>query len=336
MPVNTYLKPVYYFIVFISCAVIALSLLSLIYDLNLWMAKVLDFPRLQYFTVAVICLILLLFLKKTWSKGFIFLLIGLSSAIIIQGVRIAPYLVGEKQVPNFDRAQEAQGRSVGILIANVLMTNRQAADLLQIIKEKDPEMVLVMEVNEWWINELGSLEEDFPYTVKHPLDNAYGMALYSKFPLHHQEILFFNNDKVPSIHTEVELTSGEKFKFHGVHPVAPVPSEKYPDNMGKEEVALLKVGRMVAADSLPSIVAGDYNDVSWSHTSRLFGKEGDLRNVRLGRGLYNSFDAQSYILRWPLDHYFVTEEFSLTEIVRLPEFGSDHFPLFAEFVLPEK
>jgi endonuclease/exonuclease/phosphatase (EEP) superfamily protein YafD len=131
----------------------------------------------------------------------------------------------------------------------------------------------------------------------------------------------------------VELRSGKKIKFHGVHPVAPFPSEKYPDNVGMEEVALSKVGNLAEADTLPSIVAGDFNDVSWSKSTRFFEKSGNLKNVRLGRGLYNSFSAKSFFMRWPLDHFFVTEEFGAVKIERLPKFGSDHFPIIAELVL---
>lgn len=121
--------------------------------------------------------------------------------------------------------------------------------------------------------------------------------------------------------------------FHGIHPMAPVPSGKYPDTAGKKEVALEKIGKIVGNDSLASIVAGDFNDVSWSHTSRMFEKQGKLNNVRLGRGLFNSFDANSVFMRWPLDHFFVTKEFSLLKLNKLSKFGSDHFPMYAELVL---
>ncbi len=159
------------------------------------------------------------------------------------------------------------------------------------------------------------------------------MALYSKFPLSDTEIKHFNEQDVPSIHTRVELPSGKTILVHAMHPVAPVPSKKYPDNRGEKEIAFEKLAAMLAEESLPIIVAGDYNDVSWSHTARLFQNRGNLRNVRLGRGLYASFDATSAFLRWPLDHYFVSEEFSLLNLERLPDFGSDHFPMYARFLL---
>ena len=198
-------------------------------------------------------------------------------------------------------------------------------------------MVLAMEVDTWWIQNLKPLSETYPYTILNPLDNAYGMALYSKFKIKQHEIQFLNHSKVPSFNTEIILPSNATFKFYGVHPVAPFPSDKYPENIGEKteeeqaEIALVKIGKLVSGNKIPTIVAGDFNDVSWSNTSRLFGNNGNLKDVRIGRGLYNTFDAQSMLMRWPLDHFFVSEGIKVIEFKRLQKFGSDHFPLFAKF-----
>ena len=326
-------QSIFYLIVVISVLLIVLSLLSLIYDLTYWYSKILDFPRPQYLIIGLVCLLIFVLINKKWGSASVLLSLGLVAAITIQATRIFPYLWGEKSVPDAAGYTGMQEHSVGILVANVLVKNRQATDFLKIVADADPDMLLVMEVDEWWVSQLQDLKKDYPYVMEYPLDNAYGMALYSKLPLKDSEIMFLNHEDVPSFHTKVELPSEKEFIFHGVHPVAPVPSKKYPDNEGEEEVAFLKIGKIVAADSLPSVVAGDYNDVSWSHTARLFGESGNLQNVRIGRGLYNSYNAKSPILRWPLDHYFVTPEFALLELERLPKFGSDHFPMFARLVL---
>ena len=311
------------------------SLLSLFHGLAFWYSEILDFPRLQYLIVGGICLILLILLRNNSDTAFYLLCAGLIVAIVIQSTRIYPYILGEKSVPDIALKAAEKENTVGILLANVLMTNRNSEEFLNIVEETDPDMVLVMEVNDWWISELQDLNEEYPYSMKFPENNAYGMALYSKLELKNEQINFFNHKNVPSFHAEVILPSGENFMFHGIHPMAPVPSGKYPDTAGRKEVALAKMGKIVANENLPSMVAGDFNDVSWSHTSRMFEQEGNLNNVRLGRGLLNSFDANSLWMRWPLDHYFVTKEFSLLKLKRLSEFGSDHFPMYAEFVLQD-
>jgi endonuclease/exonuclease/phosphatase (EEP) superfamily protein YafD len=326
-------KILYYSLVAISTGLILVTLLSLIYDLRFWYVKILDFPRLQYLILGIFLLPLFIISTKKWKYPSILLLLGLITVVVIQGSVIYPYLLGNKSVPDYQERGSADNR-FDVLLANVLIENRQSQDFLNIIKNKDPDILLIMEVNEWWINELQSLKEMYPYHIEHPLDNAYGMALYSKIPMDNQEVKFLKHDDVPSVIVRMLLPSGKSFNFYGVHPVPPFPSDKYPDNVGEKEVALLKIGRMVAESTIPCLVAGDLNDVSWSHTARMFGQDGNLKNVRIGRGLYNTFDATSFIMSWPLDHYFVTEEFELMQLERLSKFGSDHYPLYAEFVLP--
>lgn len=313
--------------------VVVASVASLMYSVSYWYSQVLDFPRLQYLILGAVCLLLFVLLNRRWTWGGGALVLGLISALAIQVSHMAPYYHGEPMVPSVSVSEADPDNSVGILLANVLQPNERADDLLQIVRDRNPDIVLAMEVDDRWANKLSPLKQNYTHTRIFPASNGYGMALYSKLPLSDEETMFFNIDSVPSMHASVELPSGRTFMFHGVHPLAPVPSSKYPDATGKKEVALGKVAEMVAGHDEPAIVAGDFNDVSWSHTSRMFESRGDLRNARLGRGLYNSFDAKSWFMRWPLDHYFVTEEFGLLEMERLPEFGSDHFPMYARFVL---
>jgi endonuclease/exonuclease/phosphatase (EEP) superfamily protein YafD len=96
---------------------------------------------------------------------------------------------------------------------------------------------------------------------------------------------------------------------------------------------MLKVGKKVANRTLPTVVAGDINDVVWSYTDALTGTKELLHDVRVGRGFYNSFNARNWFMRWPLDHVFVTQEFKLKKIERLEKVGSDHFPIYVELVL---
>lgn len=327
-------KIFYYFIIFISFLVILASLLSLLYDLPYWYSKLLDFPRMQYLILAILCLVLFLGTAKKWKWPSMLLVSGLVAAIVIQTVRIYPYWFGDKAVP--DAAENyVEENSVSILLSNVLISNREAKKVLKAVEDADPDIFLAMEVNQWWLDELKALKEDYPYSMEQPNEKAYGMALYSRFPLKEKQLKYLKHENVPSFHMKVELKSGKNFMLHAVHPVAPMPSDKYPDNVGEAEVALLTVGDYVANENIPAIVAGDFNDVSWSHTARLFGRSGNLKNVRIGRGLYNSFDANSMIMRWPLDHFFVTQEFQLADIKKLGKVGSDHFPLYAKFVLSE-
>ena len=117
-----------------------------------------------------------------------------------------------------------------------------------------------MEVNDWWVNQLSALAKRYPYRIAFPTGNTYGMALYSKLPLHDGQIMFLNHDSVPSFRAKIQLPNGTFFQLLTVHPVAPKPSP-HPNNIGGKEVGLRKAGRIAARQSLPTVVAGDFNDV---------------------------------------------------------------------------
>ena len=69
-----------------------------------------------------------------------------------------------------------------------------------------PDILVTLESDKWWEKQLSILESDMPNTVKCPLDNLYGMHLYSKLKLHDQEISFLVEEDVPSIHTLIRMS----------------------------------------------------------------------------------------------------------------------------------
>jgi len=46
--------------------------------------------------------------------------------------------------------------------------------------------------------------------------------------------------------------------------------------------------------------------------------------------MYNSFDANNPLFRWPLDHILHSNHVKLLTLKRLSSFGSDHFPVYIE------
>lgn len=316
---------------------IVLSLLttaSLFYDTGLWYLQVLNFPRLAFFLGLTFCLVFTLALKKWQSPGNKIFIAAIFAAISIQAIIIYPYtFLAPNTVPEADDSYGDQSADVSIMVANVLMTNRQTAEFLEIVQEASPDIFVILEPDKWWMEKLAVLHDDYPHRVAYPASNTYGMALYSKLPLLQHTIYFLNHDSVPSIVATLRLKGGNIFRIMALHPVAPVPSG-HPTNIGSfDEKALILAGNMLASDSLPTILAGDFNDVGWSHNLQEFEKRCKMKDTRRGRGMYNTYNANSWIFRWPLDYVYVSPEWKVTEVERLNKFGSDHFPLIVKLVL---
>jgi len=259
--------------------------------------------------------------------------IGLIGGVVIQGTYLINYTgLVASQVPQASLAYAPEDQ-ISLLMANVQMKNRNAEPILSLVSEKHPDFLVLMEVDAWWIDQLNEIEKTYPYKKELPNQVAYGMALYSKYPFQNLEVNRLNNEKVPSFETTIRLANGRSIVLNTLHPVPPKDFKKFPDNEGENEVALLKAGESVEESNLPNIIAGDLNDVVWGYTDLLTGTDNLLFDVRVGRGFYNSFDANTWWMRWPIDHIFVTKEFSLQRLEKLPKIGSDHYPIYVELVL---
>jgi endonuclease/exonuclease/phosphatase (EEP) superfamily protein YafD len=86
----------------------------------------------------------------------------------------------------------------------------------------------------------------------------------------------------------------------------------------------------------PCLVIGDMNDVAWSYTTDLFLKLSGLLDPRRGRGVFSTFNANYPLLRWPLDHFFISSHFRLVNMKVEKHVGSDHFPISISLAIAQK
>lgn len=298
--------------------------------LDHWWIRAFDFPRAQITVAGIAILALYLYFwdtRRVYESGILALLV---LAVGYQAVKMFPYTaLMPKQV--LEAESDSDDANLSLLVANVLMENRESAAFLDVVRDYDPDLILTVETDEWWEEALRTLEEDYPHTLKKPLSNSYGMLVHSRLEMIDPEIRFILKDTIPSMQMQVVLPSGDQVYMHFVHPDPPNP--KYATDTTARDAELLIVGREVEQRDTPTIVAGDFNDVAWSYTTKLFQKASGLLDPRIGRGTYNTFNAKNPLLRWPLDHVFHSDHFKLVRIEVGPAWGSDHFPIFIELSL---
>jgi endonuclease/exonuclease/phosphatase (EEP) superfamily protein YafD len=311
-----------------TSAIVIATVLPLLKQTH-WLVRGMDFPRLQIALLAAALMVFhVIFLDLqilvTW------LLISVTALCLFwQLWWVMPYTF---IWPNEVIAAKASdtNRELSIITANVLKTNRNSAALIDLVSGYRPDILVTLESDQWWESRLKVLETDMPYSVKCPLDNLYGMHVYSRLPFSDEEIAYLVEKDVPSIHLSLELRTGDRVRIHFVHPAPPSPTEN-PEST-ERDAELITIARNVAETEQPVIVTGDLNDVAWSATTRLFRKISGLLDPRVGRGMFNTFHVDYPFLRWPLDHLFHSSHFKVKKIQRLPAIGSDHFPLFTVLV----
>lgn len=291
---------------------------------EIWWIRITDFPRSQLAVFAVILLIVeLMFLDVSATTTWLLLTLTVIS-FGYQCWWIVPYTkcykVEVSQTNHLDPANR-----LAIMTANVLTPNRHAEKLISLVKQYKPDVLVTLETDLWWQKQLSVIEDDYPFRMSCPLDNLYGMHLYSKYTLSESTIEYLVEEDVPSIHTLLTLSSGREIRMHFLHPAPPSPSNN--EESSERDAELIMVAKSVSKTPIPVVVAGDLNDVAWSSTTRLFRKISKLLDPRVGRGMFNTFHADHWFMRWPLDHLFHSNHFKLYDIRRMPHIGSDHFPL---------
>ncbi|WP_296174868.1 endonuclease/exonuclease/phosphatase family protein [Psychrobacter sp. UBA2769] len=294
--------------------------------LDNWWVRGVEFPRIQIMILGIIAWVGMLAFGSEWQLGQWLLFIVLSITLAFQLRMVLPYTkLWKKEVKNAKDKPEVQECQLKIMVSNVLTPNDETQKLVDLVKDKQPDILITLETDEKWETALNQIEADYPYTVKVPLDNLYGIHLYSKLELINPEVKYLMIDDIPSIHTQMRLQGGQIIWLYCLHPMPPSPTEA--DKSTTRDAELLMVGKHIKENNQTAILAGDLNDVAWSKTTRRFQRISGLLDPRIGRHFINTFHVKYPFLRWALDHIFHSACFTVVDIKRMPSIGSDHFPV---------
>ena len=292
-----------------------------------WWIRGFDYPRQQL--VFILFLSAVFWFLSNSNNDALNITIGviLTLATLYQAYRIYPYTsLHSKDAREAQRKDNDEGH-LSLMMSNVLQTNRRTDLVINLVQEVDPDILLTVETNKWWEEKLAEgLDKTYPYRVNIPLENLYGMHLWSKIELIDPQIKYRIKDDIPGIDTGIKLPNGREVDLYFVHPMPPSPSEAYASTGRDAELAMVGL-QVKERGARTAIVAGDMNDVAWSHSSRLFQRISGLLDPRRGRGLFSTFHAEYRLARWPLDHVFHSTDLTVLELERLPYVGSDHFPV---------
>ncbi len=303
---------------------IAMSLVPLLRS-NWWFVRIFDYPRSQKFWLNALILITYV-VTVGWTATSDVIFIGaMSLNLMFLFSKVWEYT---KLAPVQMKVNTKEGDRVRLLVANVYQDNRNVSLLRGMIDSCDPDLILLVETDAWWLNQMRELHDRYPNRVEVPKSNTYGMVLLSKLEIADYKVRYIVEDDIPSIQADMITNSRQTFRLYGLHPKPPVPQES--GESTERDAEILIVARECRTCQTPVIVAGDLNDVAWSFTTSLFLKVSGLLDPRIGRGFFSTFHSKYRLMRWPLDHVFCSSHFYLHSLKRMGDIGSDHFPILIE------
>src|SRR5690606_1091495 len=118
-----------------------------------WWIRIFDFPRLQITFITLAAMGLLFVGFRQWEMWQWIMQGLLLVSVFYQLAKIYPYtFLSKKQVMAY--AGEDDDRSISILISNVLTTNKKYGQLIDLVKQNKPNILLTLETDHVWEKEL--------------------------------------------------------------------------------------------------------------------------------------------------------------------------------------
>ncbi len=285
---------------------------------NYWLADIFSHFKLQYVILLLIVLLpasLFLIKKRIFAIVLVFLLLVWNSSFIVP-----LYLQDSNLI-------ETSGKSLSVLSMNLLASNTNYTEALELIREKDPDILVVLELSPQWENQLQELNSQFPFRQMYTQKNNFGIGILSKIPLV-SSVTDFGKNFPPSILGELEF-NGQPVFILATHPVPPVSQDMF--NFRNDQ--LKEIGKLSKLRNENFILVGDLNTSSYSKHFQELLENGNFKDSRKGFGIASTWPTDYHILRTTLDHFLLKGKMQVLKRSTEKSIGSDHLPVFLEFGL---
>lgn len=268
--------------------------------------------RLQYTIISLAGSIILLSLGR---RKFSLLLLGIALLNVIE------------IVPLYQKPARRTGSvqaNFSLLQANVLSENQQHQRLIHEVRRLNPNIVVLEEVTQAWYEALQPLREEYPYVI-HTLDRSnLGVMVMSNVTLHETELIDFDDDRLPSLITELQV-NGHVIDLIATHP----PSPRNRKRFKLRNAQLYALARKFSHHPNPLMMVGDLNITSFSPVFDRFIRQVDLYDSRQGYGVQPSWPARYWLpARIALDHCLLSSSLRVKKRELLSSIGSDHLPVY--------
>ncbi len=246
-------------------------------------------------------------------------LVGLIALVNL--IVVAPALSG------FRTSAPAGAIRLRVLAANVLTQNRDRVTLARLIERTGADVVVLLEVDRGWLDDLAPALTGYPARVEAPRTDNFGVAIYARTPFTRSRIVDVGHE-VPVAVVELAPAAGG-LTVIGAHPVPPVSSTA----LALQRTQLDAIAALAAAATGPCLLIGDLNATPWSAAFQRVVARSGLRDSRRGFGVQATFPSRLGWFGIPIDHALVSPDLAVVDRRVGPPIGSDHRPIVIELAI---
>jgi endonuclease/exonuclease/phosphatase (EEP) superfamily protein YafD len=281
-----------------------------------WRLELMTHFRAQYFWLLALAAFLLAVARRPRLAWIAAALCAVNLVLIVP-LYFGPAIAGDRPV----------SRAMSL---NVYFHNQDFERTLEVIRQEDPDFVLLLEVTPAWADAMGALNATYPHKHLQPRKDSGGMALFSRVPIEDLEVRWLGESGPSVILARLVLPSGT-LTLIGAH----TPSPKSPRNFTARNHGLTNLGELASSRAGAVMLLGDLNCTSWSPYFQDLLAVSGLLDSRRGFGVEASWPDLPLPMRIPIDHCLTTPDVSIKGRKIGANVGSDHRPLIVDFSIAD-
>lgn len=269
--------------------------------------------RVQYLALFALCALVLGIAR--WRRSAWLALLGVTYTT----ATLAPYFPRSHAVA-------AGAQSFRLVTFNVWHRNDRWREFADFLRASDADVAVLQELDAALLDQIASRVPEYPYRA---VTRAAGpaLAVLSRWPLNAEHI-HLSDDAARMSRLSIDW-HGTVVVLYGAHLSWPLT----PSKAARRAAQLSTLAAHARAETVPVLVAGDFNLTPWSPYFAQFAERSGLVDCALGLGWKATWPAQAAPPRIRIDHCFASRHWRVLRLEVGPKLGSDHLPVVADLEL---
>lgn len=218
---------------------------------------------------------------------------------------------------------EQTSTSIKVLAWNVLVTNQSYAKIQAMVRERNPDVLVLIETPPGILEHLPEIVQNYPMSESYLHWGGGGICVFSRIAGTEFELKDFECPRQPAIVATIPSPTGTIVKLVGIHPLSPLPVAR----AYMRDKQLRAFAKWTLDKETPVCVCGDFNTTPWTASFQSL-KASGLHDSREGVGNCPSWPRSLGPFGIPIDHVLTKGNCLVTNRQVLSNSpGSDHAPV---------